>query len=71
MEDDFSHELQVLSMPHRLRHPNIIELYTTFVKGCDFSLRMPVAECDSGKLLNGHALTVPGLMADTEICFAL
>ncbi|KAH6649387.1 hypothetical protein F5144DRAFT_4293 [Chaetomium tenue] len=64
-------ECQVLSMLRCLQHPNIIELYTAFVIQDQFSLLMPVAQCDLGKLLSGKAGPVPGLTTDTEICSAL
>ncbi|KAM7189224.1 putative cyclin-dependent kinase 1 [Naviculisporaceae sp. PSN 640] len=71
LEDDFSRERDVLSMLRCIGHPNIIQLYTAFVKNGEFSLLMPLAECDLGRLLNGHVSSVQGLETPTDICSAL
>ncbi|KAK4213589.1 putative cyclin-dependent kinase 1 [Rhypophila decipiens] len=71
LDEDFSREVEVLSMLRCLHHPNIVELYTAFARGNEFSLLMPVAECDLGKFLNGITGPIRGLSTADEIRSAL
>ncbi|KAK5659659.1 hypothetical protein OQA88_867 [Cercophora sp. LCS_1] len=70
-KDDFSREVEILSMLRCPQYPHITELHTAFVQGEALSLLMPVADCDLGRVLNGKALSVRGLTTRDEICAAL